>query len=71
MTHEDAFGNDPRVLSDEDFVAYLADTLIPDLVASGMDSTAEDFLRCVYMIERRDKLLDEIKRILKGAQTSL
>src|SRR4051794_31570713 len=34
MAHTDDFGHEPAVLGDEDFVAYLVDTLIPDLIAS-------------------------------------
>lgn len=63
--HTDDFGNPPAQLSDEDFVAYLLDTLIPDLVASGSTATAEDFQRCVTMIEVRNNALDGILEIAK------
>lgn len=38
--------------TDLEFVAYLEETLIPDLKESGHDCTAEDFERCVDIIKR-------------------
>ena len=35
----------------ESFLAFLNDTLIPDLIESGMESTAEDFQTAVLFIE--------------------
>jgi|tagenome__1003787_1003787.scaffolds.fasta_scaffold12303598_1 hypothetical protein len=35
----------------ENFLAYLRETLIPDLRTSGLDSTADDFGTCVEIID--------------------
>lgn len=42
-----------------EFVAYLRDTLIPDLRESGRHATAEDFLAAVAFIE--DPELEEVE----------
>lgn len=34
-----------------DHISYLQNTLIPDLMDSGSDATADDFTTCVNMIE--------------------
>ena len=39
------------VMTRDDFLAYLKDTLIPDLCESGMHSTATDFLAAVNFIK--------------------
>ncbi len=44
-----------QVADDSEFVAYLEETLIPDLRESGHECTAEDFERCVAIIRRLAK----------------
>lgn len=39
-------------VTDEDFISYLNETLIPDLYESGMNATAADFERCVTIIRK-------------------
>lgn len=39
------------IWSREEFVAYLRETLIPDLRASGRDATAGDFVAAILFIE--------------------
>lgn len=41
---------DDAPLNDQDFLSYLSETLIPDLRESGRDATADDFQRCVEML---------------------
>lgn len=39
------------------YVNWLHDTLIPDLVESGRENTAEDFVQCCEIIEQLQKEL--------------
>ena len=40
-----------------EFIAYLKDTLIPDLRESGYECTADDFDRCVDIIASQCKTI--------------
>lgn len=39
-------------MSDEEFLEYIANTLIPDLVESGFEATAEDFQRLLIIVNK-------------------
>lgn len=38
----------------EEYIKYLEETLIPDLLASGHVATAQDFMRAVWFLENPD-----------------
>lgn len=44
-----------------DYAKYLKETLIPDLKASGMSATAEDFEEAIYWIQESYLLLGMIR----------
>ena len=54
-------------MSDDQFINYLRETLIPDLLDSGRDETAEDVSRCVRMI---DKLRRQLTKATKKRRVS-
>ena len=43
-------------------IEYLTETLIPDLRASGMEATADDFQTCVDMIRELSDALEKIEQ---------
>lgn len=47
-------------------IEYLTETLIPDLRASGMDATAEDFQTCADMIRELTEVLELALSVLRG-----
>lgn len=44
--------NENNFDSKEEFIEYLEDTLIPDLIDSGLDATANDFKEAIYWMKR-------------------
>lgn len=52
-----------RRQTDEEFLEFLEETLIPDLRTSGRDMTADDLDRCVRMIRARD---DRLARVIQA-----
>jgi hypothetical protein len=56
--------------SDEDFLAWLIETLIPDLHESGQENLVEDFERLIRIVEDRNRTIDMVvKRINKLVTT--
>jgi hypothetical protein len=66
-TNQDASGTGQ---SDEDFLAWLIETLIPDLHESGQENLVEDFERLIRIVEDRNRTIDMVvKRINKLVTT--
>jgi hypothetical protein len=55
----------------EQFVAYLRETLIPDLRTSGFDATADDFEKCVEIIDGRKQTEATVKLSLSEYEASV
>jgi hypothetical protein len=56
--------------SDEDFLVWLRETLIPDLHESGQENLVEDFERLIRIVEDRNRTIDMVvKRINKLVTT--
>jgi hypothetical protein len=51
-------GTDPVEQTDEEFLEWLRDTLIPDLHESGQENLVADFERLIRMVE----VLEEYKK---------
>lgn len=49
---------DGEPLTDEEFILFLTDTLIPDLRSSGWDATAEDFERLIDICLTEERWLE-------------
>jgi hypothetical protein len=43
-----------------EFLDFISNTLIPDLITSGYDATAEDFERLVSICNRLDKVIESV-----------
>jgi hypothetical protein len=66
-TNQDASGTGQ---SDEDFLVWLRETLIPDLHESGQENLVEDFERLIRIVEDRNRTIDMVvKRINKLVTT--
>jgi hypothetical protein len=56
--------------SDEDFLVWLRETLIPDLHESDQENLVEDFERLIRIVEDRNRTIDMVvKRINKLVTT--
>jgi hypothetical protein len=66
-TNRDASGTGQ---SDEDFLVWLRETLIPDLHENGQENLVEDFERLIRIVEDRNRTIDMVvKRINKLVTT--
>jgi hypothetical protein len=52
-------------MEDEQFIAYLEGTLIPDLRESGNDATADDFEFCLKIIRDLQEEVESLDRDIK------
>jgi L-lysine 2,3-aminomutase len=44
-----------------EYIDWLENTLIRDLIVSGYDATADDFRKCVYIIRRLQQEIGALK----------
>lgn len=57
ISHRDELGGSKekeKTMEKQEFINYLTETLIPDLMNSGHVTTAQDFMRAVWFLENPD-----------------
>jgi hypothetical protein len=57
--------------SDEDFLVWLRETLIPDLHENGQENLVEDFERLIRIVEDRNRTIDMVVKRINKLVTNL
>ena len=58
MDYQEKHGWDSKA----DFVIHLVENLIPDLIESGMEATAEDFESAVFFMLHDERIINELRQ---------